>query len=328
MATTRVLALDGGGIRGVVSVVLLQRLAAEPALAGWLGRTDVYAGTSTGGLIALGLARGLPLATLRALYEQKGKQIFADSLLDDILDLGKIAGADYSSKNLAKELKAAYGETTTLGQLGSKVVIPTFDLDNKDDLDALVAAGKLTADEAKAQRTWKPKVFHNFPGADADDDALAWRVGMATSAAPTYFPAFDGYVDGGVFANNPSLVALAQTQDERATGACPGLDEIVLLSLGTGTSLCWIQGKNLDWGYAQWAKPLVEVMLEGVAGIADYQCQRLLGEKYHRLAPVFPPGTRYALDDVARVPDMVKFASDPQQVDLTDTIAFLKNEWM
>jgi patatin-like phospholipase/acyl hydrolase len=141
MAKTRVLALDGGGIRGIVSVILLERLAADPALAGWLGQADVLAGTSTGGLIALGLARGLALAELRALYEQKGGKIFDDSLFDDILDLGKIAGADYSSKGLQKELKAAYGETTTLGALGKLVVVPTFDLDNQEELEAKVAAG-------------------------------------------------------------------------------------------------------------------------------------------------------------------------------------------
>ena len=325
MAKTRILALDGGGIRGIVSVVLLERLAADPALAGWLGKADLLAGTSTGGLIALGLARGLPLATLHDLYEKKGKVIFADSILDDVLDLGKIAGADYDSKGLAKELKAAYGETTTLGQLGKRVVVPTFDLDNQQELDEKVAAGRLTAETARQRRTWKPKVFHNFPGPDSDAAALAWRVGMATAAAPTYFPSFDGYIDGGVYANNPSLVALAQTQDDRSRGACPELADLVLFSVGTGTSLCWIKGQNLDWGYARWAKPLIEVMLEGVAGIADYQCGKLLGERYERLAPVFPAGSRYALDAVDRVPDMIAFA---QSVKLDDARAFLKSQWM
>ena len=65
------------------------------------------------------------------------------------------------------------------------------------------------------ERRWKPKLFHNFPGPDSDGGALAYRVAVATAAAPTYFASYDGYIDGGVFATNPSMCALAQTQDAR-----------------------------------------------------------------------------------------------------------------
>jgi len=67
-----------------------------------------------------------------------------------------------------------------------------------------------------------------------------------------------------------------------------------------------------------------EVMLEGVSGIADYQCGKLLGGRYHRLAPVFPPGVRMPLDAVARVPEMIAFA---EAVDLTAATEFLEREW-
>lgn len=60
------------------------------------------------------------------------------------------------------------------------------------------------------RRTWKPKIFHNFKGDDSDGDALIANVALYTSSAPTYLPSADGYIDGGVFANNPSVVALAQ----------------------------------------------------------------------------------------------------------------------
>ena len=73
------------------------------------------------------------------------------------------------------------------------------------------------------------------------------------------------------------------------------------------------------------AQPLVEVMLEGVSGIADYQCGKLLGGRYHRLAPVFPPGVRMPLDAVARVPEMVAFA---EAVDLAAARDFLEREWI
>lgn len=69
MAAYRVLSLDGGGIRGLLSLVLLDRIRKE--VPGWLDKADLLASTSTGGIIALGIAHGVPLADIRALYEQR-----------------------------------------------------------------------------------------------------------------------------------------------------------------------------------------------------------------------------------------------------------------
>jgi len=132
-----------------------------------------------------------------------------------------------------------------------------------------------------------------------------------------------GYVDGGVYAPNPSMCALAQTQDRRSRDA-PPLSDVVLFSLGTGTSLTHIKGKNLDWGYAQWAKPLVNLMLDGVGGIADYQCKQILGPRYHRLAPTFPPGISIPMDAVNKVPYMIEFAGD---LKLGATIKWIEGQW-
>jgi hypothetical protein len=119
------------------------------------------------------------------------------------------------------------------------------------------------------------------------------------------------------------MCALAQSQDSRA-GAHPPLDDVRMLSLGTGTPLTYIEGQSLDWGYAQWAKPLIDLMMDGVAGIADFQCRRLLGDSYHRLAPVFDPGEAFPLDDVKKVPEMVAFA---EAVDLDETTDWLEQHW-
>ena len=306
MPTYRVLSLDGGGIRGLVTAVLLERLVATPGLEKLIGKADLVAGTSTGGLLALGIAHGLSLATLRDLYVTKGETIFDDSWLDDLVDLGKLRGADYHTGPLRRELKRLFGETT-LGKLGKKVLIPSFDLDNEDP----------------ENRSWKPKVFHNFPGKGSDATEPAWKVGLYTSAAPTYFPSVDGFVDGGVYAGNPSMCALAQTQDSRYAPT-PQLDQVRLLSLGTGTNLQYIAGATHDWGYVQWARPLIDLMLDGTAGIADYQCRQLLGERYHRLAPVFPPGVRVPLDGVDRIPDLIDFAAE---VPLHTTVDWVKRFW-
>jgi hypothetical protein len=149
---------------------------------------------------------------------------------------------------------------------------------------------------------------------------------METSAAPTYFPSYNGFIDGGVVANNPSMAAVAQALDarnpatERAT-----LQEITLLSVGTGTSLQYIKEKEVDWGDAQWIKPLIGIVLDGSVGVADFQCAQLLGARYQRLAPVFPSGVSIELDDVARIVDLLTFA---QSVNIDSTIAWLEqNDW-
>lgn len=311
MARHRILSFDGGGIRGIVTTVILQRLAATPGLEGFLDRADLLAGTSTGGLLALGIARGRSLDAIHDVYVDDGPKIFDDSWLDDLLDLGKLRGADYKIGPLRRVLKRILGAETTLGDLSRPVLVTAFDLDN-DSPDP-------------ERRHWKPKIFHNLPGEGNDDDVLAYKAGLYTAAAPTYFPTVDGYIDGGVYASNPSMVALAQTQDRRYFPDPAGLDEIVLFSLGTGHSLNYISGKRHDWGYAQWMKPLISIMLDGVSGIADYQCRQMLDEAYHRLAPVFPPKVSIPMDAVGKIPYMIDFANS---LDLSKTIAWLRRHWI
>ena len=227
MGSTRIFSFDGGGVRGVIPTILLQRLTREPGLEDLLARVEFVAGTSTGGLIALMLAADLDLQAIRELYEQRAEHVFADSLLDDIRDLGKIIGADYDVANLEREAHAVFGERT-LGELSKRVLVTAFDLDNEDP-------------EA---RTWKPKIFHNFEGPDSDGAQLAYKVGTYTSAAPTYFDTADGYIDGGVFAPNPAMCALAQSQDSRNLPADHAeLSDVRLFSFGTGRSLTYLEGR-------------------------------------------------------------------------------------
>jgi hypothetical protein len=306
--TYRILSLDGGGIRGLLSAVLLQRL--EDAVPGWLRRTRLLAGTSTGGIMALGLAAGVPTATIRELYEQRGAVIFDDSWLDNIKDIGSLVGARYDNRKLAIELRRLFGRAT-LRDLRKHVLVPAFDLDN--------------AHPDPEQRCWQPKFFHNFAGADSDGGRPVWKVALYTSAAPTYFPSVDGYIDGGVVANNPSVAALAQTQDRRAMRRPPSLDRIALLSIGTGQSMVHIPGQRLDWGTSQWAAPLLNILFDGGMGLADYQCRQMLGKRYLRLAPAFAPGHVIALDAVERVRELVEVA---ESVDLTAAVEWIRRVWM
>jgi len=308
MAKYRVISIDGGGIRGLVTTIILQRIVATPGLENLLGTIDLIAGTSTGGLLALGIAHQLDLDRIRQIYVKKGPEIFDDSWVDDLVDLGKLRGADYDIKPLRRELKKLLGNAT-LGDLKKRVLITAFDLDNEAS--------------RPEDRTWKPKLFHNFSGPSNDRGLLAADVGLYTSAAPTYFPSVDGYVDGGVYAANPAMCALAQTLDRRYNPT-PSIDEVLLLSLGTGTSLQYIKGKTHDWGYAQWAKPLISLILDGTAGIADYQCKQILGDRYHRVAPMFPVGTTIPMDDIKKIPYMIEFA---EAWPIDDAVGWLRKTW-
>jgi patatin-like phospholipase/acyl hydrolase len=310
MAKYRILCLDGGGLRGLITARLLARLNTHPQVAGWLSTVDLFAGTSTGGILALGLACGKTPEEICTVYKERGGIIFDDSFWDNLRDLGKTVGADYSSKGLRAELQAVFGDLK-LRDITRKVAIPTFDLDNE---------------EVAAKRTWKPKIFHNFKGADSDGEQLVAHIAQYTSSAPTYFPSADGYIDGGVYANNPSIVALAQAISRRNQPAeRAALDEVVMLSLGTGVSLTYIKGQTLDWGYAQWAQPLINVLMDGVAGISDYQARQLLDDRYHRLQIVFQPNETIALDAVDKLERMDEIARGHP---LQETVDWLRGVWL
>jgi hypothetical protein len=128
-----------------------------------------------------------------------------------------------------------------------------------------------------------------------------------------------------VFATKTSMCALAQTQDPRIPiEERADLGTVRVLSLGTGRSLVHVEGDSLDWGYLQWVRPLIGLMLDGTNGIADYQCAQILRERYHRLAPTFPPDREIGMDAVGDIPYLVEFA---ERLDLAPTIDFLRGTW-
>ena len=295
----RILSLDGGGVRGVLTAVLLDRLVKKfPDL---LDKVDLFAGTSTGAILALGLAYGLKPGDLIDFYQKRAQSIFAD----EWFDMGGITRAKYDNQKLRAVFEKIFGEAT-LGDLKKRVLVPTFDLDNKG--------------EKKQPRMWKPKFFHNFPGTDSDRKERVTDVLMRTTAAPTYFPSFHGYIDGGMVANNPSMAALAQALDS-STGK-QVLRNIRLLSLGTGFNPTYLQGDRLDWGLEQWAPKMVSLMMDGMMSVADFQCERMLGARYQRVSLVFAQVVR--LDDAKKIRFMVDLA---QKFDLAETIEWMDKTW-
>jgi hypothetical protein len=296
-----ILSLDGGGIRVVLTATLLERL--EVAHPGFLSKVDLLAGTSTGGILALGLAAGLTPKEIGRLYEESSTKVFAKSVWDDIRDLGKLIGADYSNEPLKQAILDFFGEIT-LGDLQKQVLISSFDLDNE-----LRRPGAL--------RTWRPKFFHNFPGEGSYADQKVVDVALRTSAAPASFPIYQGYIDGGVVAQNPSMCALAQALDLETGGQ--ELRQVILLSMGTGISSRFLPQQNADWGLVQWAPHLMNLMIEGSVGLVHYQCLQLLGERYLRINPILP--TPIGMDEVDQIPLLKEVA---EMLNLDYAIEWLK----
>ncbi len=111
----RILSLDGGGIRGVLTARLLERIAeVRPE---FLGRVDLFAGTSTGSILAIGLAMGLTPTRLVALYREQGPLIFRDSAWDDVRDLWGLNGAQYSTRNRLEGIVLAVKKDTVMAQV-------------------------------------------------------------------------------------------------------------------------------------------------------------------------------------------------------------------
>jgi Patatin-like phospholipase len=301
VATYRILALDGGGIRGLYTAILLDRLAKEAP--GFTDRADLLAGTSTGGILALGLAKGMSIPALIELYKNSGGAIFSRSVWRKIRKVDELFGAKYDNKQLVRLAQTAFGNATLNDLLPRHVLVPSFDLDNEA--------------VPPNPRMWKPKFFHNFAGSDSDGARKIADVALRTSAAPTYFPVYQGYVDGGVVANNPSMAALAQALDA-GTGK-QQLADLRLFSVGTGITPVFISGATLDWGLVRWAPVLADMMLGGVTGVTDYECARLLGKNYFRLAPVLQDPI--PLDCAEKIPALIEYAN---QVDITDAAGWLK----
>jgi patatin-like phospholipase/acyl hydrolase len=271
----------------------------------FLDRVKLVGGSSIGGVNALCLAAGCSPARMVKLYSDRAKNIFKKrDWWDSIAGPGdELYRADYDNDGLREELEGLLGDKS-LGDLDKKVLISSFDLDNRGALDTY------------QRRFWKAKFFHNYDSSGNDKDQLAVDVGLRTSAAPTYFPSYQGYVDGGLVANNPALCALG-----RAVKSGVPLEEIVILSIGAGMSPAYVEGERLDWGYKQWMPLLMPLFLDGMTGIPDYVCEQLLPNRYVRVQSFLQEDI--PLDGVDKVDDLIEWADSVDISFAVDLLASL-----
>ena len=322
MAKYRILSLDGGGIRGVLSARLLERIALE--LPGFLDNVDLFAGTSTGSILACGFANGLEPKQMVDLYRQKGYHIFQSDILHELGSLWGATGAKYATEPRREGILPTFGDLK-LKDLKKKVLVATFQLDNaSNQINSSVAGTGITLPANPPEpvnRNWKPKFFHNYPGPDSDGEESVAEVIMRSSAAPVYFPVYNGFVDGGVIANNPSMCALAQAL--HPDHGNQDLKDLYLLSVGTGSKQEFLTAQNSNWGLLEWGTRLINIVLGGSVGLADYQCQQFLPGRYMRMNPKTQDSI--GLDDVRDIEMLVNLADS---VDLTSTLSWLRANWM
>jgi patatin-like phospholipase/acyl hydrolase len=276
----RILSLDGGGIKGAFTAAVLASFEADTKLE-ILDHFDLIAGTSTGGILAIGLALGLTAEELLSFYRERGPRIFpATSLIERTAGTLRqiFSGPKISQGTLRQELFAILGDRK-FGEAHCRLVIPSYD--------------------AMSNRIYVFKTAHH-PRLRYDIDAPAVDVALATSAAPTYFAAApfpthrDGsYVDGGVWANCPALVGLVE-----ATAILrQPLSNIDILSIGTTTAPFSIS-KNRNASALRWNVGLINLMFEAQMEAALAQASLLVEDRLHRVNFVASP-SEFSLDNAS-----------------------------
>lgn len=312
----RALVFDGGGVKGATEACIVDRLEGSHQL---LSKVDVFAGTSTGGIIALALAAGVPVSEVVDIYRLQAARIFASRDLADKLSggLDEYVRANYGQEGLRAALEEVFG-TRRLPQLSREVLVPAFDLMRN-----------------------RPKFF------DRTDDYSLVDVALATSAAPTYLPghivherataggsretqsgAVRCFIDGGVFANNPSDRVIHFVRNKLGHHG-----RLVMLSVGAGATpyrppeeLLYDKSKTLDWGYRQWVvkapHPLFKVLFDGSVVAAHAACEWELKRDYHRVQVTLPEDVDLA--DASKVPLLLALAAG---LDLQQTERWLELVW-
>jgi len=227
----RILALDGGGIRGLFPAALLTHVeehnAGGKALVDYF---DLIVGTSTGSIIALGLAAGYPASEVLRFYCQHGPYIFTGATWRK---LWQLFHPKYGNRRLVSAVRDVFGDKT-LNDVKVPVCIPSYEL--------VSGVPRVFKDDHHQTLHW-------------GGHQPIWKVVVASSAAPTYFPSFqlgqaDNHIDGGIWANNPVLVGM--TEAVKYFGR--SLDDIAVLSIGTGTrALRLAHGQTESRGALGWS---------------------------------------------------------------------------
>lgn len=305
----RILSIDGGGIRGVIPGVILSILEQNiqqicgnknARLADYF---DLMAGTSTGGILSAcyllpqnkeSKKAKFSAAEIVDLYFQHGEEIFDRPFFHKIRSAGGILDEKYPAKGLKKTLKKYMGDTW-MSDLIKPSLITAYDIERRK-------AHFFTQQDAKQKGK-------NFLVRDA-----VW----STAAAPTYFECTNikddlkrdyALIDGGVYANNPTLCAYAEARSlfkKPDTQKAVTAADMLILSVGTGNDKkTYPYQKAKNWGQAEWVKPIIDIMMSGVAETVDYQVRQIYdaiehSSNYLRVDAPLPNTVNHDMDDASQ----------------------------
>lgn len=278
----RILAIDGGGIKGVVPAAFLAAL--EEALGEPIVRYfDLIAGTSTGGIIALGLGLGVTPADIVRFYEERGPLVFPGNRL--LRGISQVAVTKYRQGPLRHALEATFGKRR-LGESTTRLIVPSLNLE--------------TGEVHIYKTAHHPKLEYDYKVQAVD-------IALASAAAPTYFPTYRSaegipLIDGGMWANNPVGVAVVE-----AIGMLGWpREDLRVLSIGCTTQpldVGWARWWPLGLGY--WGWKVVDVFMTAQSHAALGTAYTLLGghERVVRISPQVGRG-RFSMDNVREIPSL------------------------
>lgn len=262
----KLLCIDGGGIRGVFPIAILK--AIEEEFSKPVGSLfDVISGTSTGSIIAASVALNRSMGELMDRYEFYGEKIFVKKS-----KIGFFTSV-YSDRYLRRLLKQAF-QDLTLGEIKKPLLIPAVDITHG-----------------------KPYVHRSDFGYSSEKELSVklWDAVLSSCSAPIYFPPNNVNnqflsIDGGLWANNPSLVCLTEALHHFKME----LEEIQILSIGTGQqNIAFKMDENKYWGIRQWlpfrfpslkiTPKLLDLAMDLSSESVSYHCRLLLNDRYLRL---------------------------------------------
>ena len=264
----KILCIDGGGIKGVYSAQVLAELE-DAFKSSTSAHFDLICGTSTGGIIALGVAAGIPMKDVVQFYFDNGPKIFSQrwkigKLGEWLFTLKQaIVRSKYSDKSLKKALEAVFG-TKKIGSSQNLLCIPAYNI-----------------------TTSSPRLFKkDYRHLNQDDEKTFVEVALATSAAPTYFPVQEidsvQYVDGGLYANNPVLVGITEAvfngywikpKEERGD---EDFDGVQILSISSCVVPKGDYAKRKRRSFMRWISTLFDDYGEGQSKSNDFFIKQIL----------------------------------------------------
>ncbi|BAZ23304.1 patatin [Kalymmatonema gypsitolerans NIES-4073] len=283
----KILAIDGGGIRGIIPALILAEIEkrTQKQISSLF---DLIAGTSTGGILALGLTKPLlnleapnssPIAEYSAeqllqLYVEYGAEIFYEPFLEHML--GPIEDMfvqpKYASDGREEIIRKYFGNTPLEKNL-KEVFVTSYDIEQRIPI---FFTNKIEKQQTESKRFRKLSV--GFTLTDA---------AMATSATPTYFPPYrvptshnpNGFytlVDGGLIANNPANLAIMEAKMSKEKRPALHTDDILVVSLGTGSlTSVYTYNEVKNWGLLQWGRPLLNIVFDGGSEVVAGELERL-----------------------------------------------------